>query len=72
MGPEEAEHMLREWAIITRDRDSRVRNAIAAGLSKHRVHRITGIGRSTIDRILAGTPGAECANSVPDGGQDDH
>jgi hypothetical protein len=72
MGPEEAEQMLREWASITRDRDTRVRTAVAAGLSKYRVHRITGIGRSTIDRILAGTPGAECANSVPDGGKDDH
>ena len=60
--------MLSEWAIITRDRDSRVRAAVAAGLSKHR---ITGIGRSAIDRFLAGIPGAECANSVPDGGKDD-
>ena len=49
-----------------------MRTADAAGLSKHRVHRITGIGRSTIDRILAGTPAAECANPVPDSGQDDH
>jgi hypothetical protein len=72
MGPEEAEHMLSEWAIVTRDRDTRVRAAVAAGLSKHRVHRITGIGRSTIDRILAAAAGAECANIVPDGGQDDH
>jgi hypothetical protein len=67
-----AEHMLSEWAIITRDRDSRVCAAAAAGFSKQRVHRITGIGRSTIDRILAGIPGAECASSVPDRGQDDH
>jgi len=72
MGPEEAEQMLSEWAIITRDRDTRVRAAVTAGLSKHRVHRITGIGRSTIDRILASTSGGECANSVPDGGQDNH
>ena len=27
---------------------------------------------STVDRILGGTPGAECANDVPEGGQDDH
>ncbi len=72
MSPEEAEQMLSEWAVTTRDRDTRVRAAVAAGLSKHRVHHITGIGRSTIDRILTGTPGAECANSVPDRGQDDH
>ena len=45
--------MLSEWAIVTRDRDARVRAAVGAGLSKHRVHLLTGIGRSTIDRILA-------------------
>ncbi len=50
MSPEEAEQMLSEWAVTTRDRDTRVRAAVAAGLSKHRVHHITGIGRSTIDR----------------------
>ena len=71
MSPEEAEEMLTEWAIVTRDRDARVRAALAAGLSKHRVHRITGIGRSTIDRILvaAGTGGAI---NGPSGGGNDH
>jgi len=44
--------MLSEWLIVSRDRDARVRAAVAAGLSKHRVHQITGIGRTTIDRIL--------------------
>ena len=53
MSPEEAEQMLSEWVIVTRDRDTRVRAAVAVALSKHRVHRLTGIGRSTIDRILA-------------------
>ena len=45
--------MLSEWVIVTRDRDARVRAAVAAGITKHRVHQLTGIGRSTIDRILA-------------------
>jgi hypothetical protein len=54
MSPEEAEQMLSEWVIVTRDRDTYARAAVAAGLSKHRVHLFTGIGRSTIDRILAG------------------
>jgi hypothetical protein len=48
--------MLAEWVTTTRSRDERVRAAVAAGLSKHRVHQITGIGRSTIDRILASGP----------------
>lgn len=55
---EEAEQMLAEWVTVTRDRDNRVRAAVAAGISKHRVHQITGIGRSTIDRILASAPAA--------------
>jgi hypothetical protein len=58
MTPEEAERMLTEWVAVTRDRDNRVRAAVAAGISKHRVHQLTGIGRSTIDRILASTPAA--------------
>jgi hypothetical protein len=58
MTPEEAEHMLTEWVTVTRDRDTRVRAAVAAGISKHRVHQLTGIGRSTIDRILASAPAA--------------
>ena len=63
--------MLSEWVIVTRDRDVRVRAAVAAGLSKHRVHRLTGIGRSTIDRILAvAAPGG--AINGPSGGGDDH
>lgn len=71
MSPEEAEQMLSEWVMVTRDRDSRVRIAVAAGISKHRVHQLTGIGRSTIDRILAAATPAG-ASIGPSGGQDDH
>ena len=45
--------MLAEWVTVTRSRDARVRAAVAAGLTKYRVHKITELGRSTIDRILA-------------------
>ncbi len=68
MTREEAEQMLTEWVIVTRDRDNRVRAAVGTGVSKHRVHQLTGISRSTIDRILA--PGG--AANVPSGGPDDH
>jgi hypothetical protein len=47
-----AEAALAEWARITGDRDNRVRGAIAAGVTKNRIHTITGISRATIDRIL--------------------
>jgi hypothetical protein len=70
MSPAEAEQMLSEWVIVTRDRDARVRAAVGAGLSKHRVHLITGIGRSTIDRIL-GAPAAGRAINGPSGGGND-
>jgi hypothetical protein len=53
MPSEKAEQMLGEWAIVTRDRETRVRAAVAAGLTKHRIHLLTGIDRSAIDRILA-------------------
>jgi hypothetical protein len=49
----QAEARLREYAAVTADRDARVRAAVAAGVSKRRVHELTGIGRMTIDRILA-------------------
>lgn len=62
--------MLAEWAQVTADRDNRVRTAIAAGVSKHRVHQITKIGRSTIDRIIAAAPAR--AAIVQPGGPDDH
>ncbi len=62
--------MLIEWSSVTRDRDNRVRAAVEVGVSKYRVNQLTGIGRSTIDRILAArTPGRP--SNGPARGQDD-
>ena len=61
MTREEDEAMLLEWRTVVRSRDERVRAAVAAGLSKHRVHVLTGIGRSTIDRILS-SPSEEASD----------
>jgi hypothetical protein len=63
MTMEEAEEMLIEWVTVTRDRDNRVRWALAAGVSKYRVNQLIGIGRSTIDGILdrSGAPGPALA-----------
>jgi hypothetical protein len=58
MTAEEAEQMLIEWSMVTRDRDNRVRWAVDAGVSKYRINQLTGIGRSTIDRILSSAPSA--------------
>lgn len=71
MTTDEAEEMLIEWATVTRDRDNRVRWAVATGVSKYRVNQLTRIGRSTIDRILA-APVPAGTSIGPAGGQDDH
>lgn len=49
-----AEIALADWAEQNKRRDDLVRQAIQAGVSKHRVHVLTGIARTTIDRIVSG------------------
>lgn len=71
MKREEAERMLTEWFEVTRDRDNRVRAAVAAGVSKHRIHVLTRIGRSTIDRIMEAPGSPAGAANVQPGGPDD-
>lgn len=51
---EAAEKQLRDWARNNAERDQLVKAARAAGVSKNRIHTLTGISRSTIDRILDG------------------
>ena len=57
----QAREMLTAWAAERRSvaerRDGAVRAAVEAGLSKAEVHRLTGIARTTIDRIVAPAPG---------------
>ena len=40
------------WAENNIRRDELVRSAVNAGVTKHRVHVLTGIARTTIDRII--------------------
>lgn len=54
--------MLTEWRMVTRDRDNRVQRAVSAGVSKYRINQLTGIGRSTIDRILVATASGGAIN----------
>lgn len=56
MTPEDAERSLTEWAAVAGDRDNRIHAAITAGLSKYRIQQLTGLARSTIDRILRQPP----------------
>ena len=66
MTEEEAREALAHWADQRRQRDTLVRQAVAAGVSKNQVHQITGLARTTIDFILAGgTVDAE-KDSSPD------
>ena len=59
----QARQMLAGWAAgqdaAGSRRDGVVRAAIDAGLSKSEVHRLTGIARTTIDRILGAVPAME-------------
>ncbi len=50
------ERRLAGWAAMRAARDGLVRNAVAAGVTKTRIHQITGISRATIDRILRIVP----------------
>ena len=56
----EAREMLTAWAAeqdsVASRRDEVVRAAVDAGVSKIEVHRLTGIARTTIDRIVATLP----------------
>ena len=58
----QAREMLASWAADHRAVDGRrdevVRTAAEAGLIKSEIHRLTGIARSTLDRIL-GTGGGD-------------
>jgi hypothetical protein len=49
-----AERELAAWAEQHRKRDTLVRAAVGAGVSKHRIRQLTGIARTTIDRIVGG------------------
>jgi hypothetical protein len=57
----QARELLTAWAAdqaaIIRRRDEVVRAAVAAGVSKIEVHRLTGIARTTVDRIIAAESG---------------
>ena len=59
----QARQMLTAWAAeqdaVGSRRDEVVRAALDAGLSKSEVHRLTGIARTTIDRILGAVPAME-------------
>lgn len=44
--------MLKGWRAMHDQRDDLVREAHKAGISVLRIHHLTGIARSTIDRIL--------------------
>lgn len=56
MNEAEAREALTRWREVDSQRDSLIRAARAAGISKYEIHQLTGIARTTIDRIL--NPGA--------------
>lgn len=52
MDKEEIRAALQRYAEITRGRDELVRRALAADIKKTEIHELSGIARSTIDRII--------------------
>jgi DNA invertase Pin-like site-specific DNA recombinase len=58
----QARELLTEWAAINASRDDRIRTAYHSGVSKSDIARLSGIARTTVDRIL----------DEPDGSQTEH
>lgn len=58
MTEQEIRAELQRYADMRRDRDPLVRRALAAGVTKKEIHELSGMSRSTIDRI-APEPTAE-------------
>ncbi|MFI9463739.1 hypothetical protein [Streptomyces xiamenensis] len=52
----DAERRLAGWAALRSSRDSLVQQARRAGVTKSRIAELTGLARTTIDRILGSTP----------------
>lgn len=50
----DTERQLREWAAINADRDRRIRAAYHAGVTKHRIHVLSGAARMTVENIVKG------------------
>jgi hypothetical protein len=49
---EHAEQELAAWAAANEYRDDIIRGAYRAGVTKARIHAMTGVARTTIDRVL--------------------
>lgn len=62
----QARELLSEWAAVSASRDERIRTAYHSGVSKSEIARLTGVARTTIDRILD-EPG-----SLADGSETEH
>lgn len=52
MTDEEIRAALLRYAEVARGRDELVRRALAADLQKKEIHELSGIARTTIDRII--------------------
>jgi len=63
----QARELLAEWAAVNASRDDRIRTAYHSGVSKSEIARLTGVARTTVDRILD-----EPEGRLPDGPQTEH
>jgi DNA invertase Pin-like site-specific DNA recombinase len=63
----QARESLTDWAAVNVSRDDRIRTAHHSGLSKSEIARLSGVARTTVDRILEEPEGPR-----PDGSQTEH
>ena len=63
----QARELLAEWAVVNASRDDRIRTAYHSGVSKSEIARLSGVARTTVDRILD-----EPDSPRPDGSQTEH
>lgn len=49
----QARELLIEYAAVVASRDDRVRTAYDSGVSKSEISRLTGVARTTIDRVIS-------------------
>lgn len=61
----EAREALQHWRESVSQRDSLFRAALEAGITKHQIHQITGVARTTIDRILEGEAMTAATETAP-------
>lgn len=60
----QARELLTDWAAVNASRDDRIRTAYHSGISKSEISRLTGVARTTVDRILEEPGGSQTEHDL--------